>query len=957
MKYLKVSFILLFFLSSLLLAQAKGIITGKVVDSETGEPLPGVNVVIEGTMRGAATDIDGVYRITDLQPGTYTLVASYIGYSQITIQDVKVTPGKVQKVDFTMGMEVLAGQEVVVTAEALENTEAALLKERQKSNSVSDAISAEAISRSGSGDAAQAMKQVTGASVVDGKYVYIRGLGERYSSTHLNGAELPSADPDKKAFQMDLFPSNLLENIVTLKTFTPDKPGNFSGGVVDIGTKTFPESFTLSASSSVTYNSQSTLNDNFLGYHRGDKFWLAADDGVHDLPLTLQNSQIEIPSATLARIRARSGNFELANQIDHVSHSFNNVMAPVKESGPVNQSYNLSIGNQTSLLGRPLGYLAGLTYSNSASFYKDGVTGRYTLGDSDADGLNPQLLLNDSEGKLETSYGGLFNLGYKLSPNNKIIFNSVYSKSAGSSARYQLGTWPKEYTLADSTNFFENRVLKYTERKLNSFQLRGEHLFSAFLNSSVEWSASTATNSQDEPDTRYFANIMRVSEGDTTYTARHSGFRDPSRYFRNMDETNQNYSLDVSIPFKQWSGLSSKIKVGGAYKHTEREFRERVFSYSTALNYNGDPYAFFAAANMGIVSIDTMANGRYNVAFGNTVRENSKTKNNYDGDLEVAAGYAMFELPVTPLFKFVGGARYETTNLTATSQDTTQPIGNVKEADWLPSLNFVYMVNPNINVRLAYTKTLARPTFREVAPFESFEFIQGNFFIGNPELDRTLINNYDIRWEWFMRPGEIVALSAFYKDLKNPIERVIIGGTNGQIQYQNVNEATVYGVEFEVRKQLDIISPALSHFSSGLNFSYAYSQINIAETELAVRKAVNPEAEDTRPLQGQSPYLLNLSLNYDHMKNDLAMGLYLNLFGKRLSNVSMGGTPDVYERPRAELDFTGTKGLLNHLDLKFGVKNILDSKYKEAYEFKGQEFTYLEYGFGRSYSIGLSYKF
>ncbi len=208
-----------------------------------------------------------------------------------------------------------------------------------------------------------------------------------------------------------------------------------------------------------------------------------------------------------------------------------------------------------------------------------------------------------------------------------------------------------------------------------------------------------------------------------------------------------------------------------------------------------------------------------------------------------------------------------------------------------------------------------------------------------------------------MRPGEIVALSAFYKDLKKPIERVIIGGTNGQIQYQNVDEATVYGVEFEVRKQLDIVSPALSNFSSGLNFSYAYSQINIAETELAVRKAVNPEAKDTRPLQGQSPYLLNLSLHYDHMKSDLAMGLYLNLFGKRLSNVSLGGTPDVYERPRAELDFTGSKGLLNHLDLKFGVKNILDSKYKEAYEFKGQEFTYLEYGFGRSYSIGLSYKF
>ncbi|MBN1543672.1 TonB-dependent receptor, partial [candidate division KSB1 bacterium] len=827
---------------------------------------------------------------------------------------------------------------------------------RQKSNAVSDAISSEAISRSGSGDAAQAMKQVTGASVVGGKYVYIRGLGERYSSTHLNGAELPSADPDKKAFQMDLFPANLLQNIVTLKTFTPDKPGNFSGGVVDIGTKTFPESFTLAFSSSATYNSHSTFNDNFLGYSRGSDFWMASDDGIHSLPGALQNKNLEIPHSTLARLRANSGDFELANQLDYLSKSFNNIMAPVQETGPVNQSYNFSIGNQINFLGRPLGYLAGLTYSNGASFYEDGFTGRYTLGDENADGLNPQLLLNDSEGKLETSYGGLFNLGYKFTPNNKIIFNSVVSKSASSSARYQLGSWPKEYTLADTTNFFENRVLKYTERELLSYQLRGEHLFPALINSTVEWSASLATNEQDEPDTRYFADLMRVKQGDTTYTARHSGFRDPSRYFRNMEEENQNYSLDLNLPFKQWSGLNSKFKMGGAYKHTDRVFRERIFSISTALNYDGDPARFFSSANMGIVNIDTLANGRYSVTFGNTLREISKTKNNYDGELEVAAGYAMVELPITPLFKFTGGVRYETTDLKATSQDTTQTVGKVVKQDWLPSLNFVYTLNPDMNVRLAWTKTLARPTFREIAPFESFEFIQGNFFIGNPELERTLINNIDLRWEWFMRPGEIVALSTFYKHLENPIERVIIGGTNGQIQYQNVDKATVYGVEFEVRKQLDVVSPLLANFSSGANFSTVFSTINIAETELAVRKAVNPAAEDTRPLQGQSPYLLNLSLNYDEFKSNLKLGLYLNLFGKRLSNVSLGGTPDVYERARAELDFTGSKGLAGNVDFKFGIKNILDSKYKESYEFKGNEFVYQEYGFGRSYMLGLSYK-
>ncbi|MBD3385770.1 outer membrane beta-barrel protein [candidate division KSB1 bacterium] len=948
-------FTFLLFSTTLVLAQDKGMINGKVVDAETGDPLPGVNIVVEGTNRGSATDLEGVYRIPNMPAGTYNLVATYIGYSQMKIEHVKVIPSAVKEIDFAMSMEVLEGQEVVVTAEALENTEAALLKERQKSNSISDAISAEAISRSGSGDAAEAMKQVTGASVVDGKYVYIRGLGERYSSTHLNGAELPSADPDKNAFQMDLFPSNMLENIVTVKTFTPDKPGNFSGGVVDIGTKSFPEYFTLSLSASAAYNTYSTFNDGFLGYKRGNSDWYAKDDGIRAIPGILADPDVEVPNSTLARLKANRGEVEMADFVDQTSKSFNNIMGPVAETGPLNQSYNFSIGNQTSFLGRPFGYLAGVSYSRSASFYEDGFTGRYTLGDKNAEGLNPQMLLNDSEGKIETNIGGLFNLGYKLTPNHKVLFNTVYSRSGLNKARYQIGAWPKEFTLNDSTTFFENRVLQYIERELYSFQLSGEHLFKPLFNSTIKWSASTTTNTQEEPDLRFFANIKKVEPDGVSYSARNSGFRDPARYFRDMTESNQYFSLDYSLPFKQWNGLSSKFKFGGTWNHKERDFNERIFTISPTMLYEGDPYAYFGEDKMGVVDIDTLNNDRYGYTFGNVVADRSKAQNNYEGKMDIAAGYFMVELPFTPLLKFVGGARYETTDLSTVSEDTTKKNGKVDVKDWLPSLNLVYMLGENMNVRTAFTRTLARPTFREIAPFESFEFIQGNYFIGNPDLKRTLIDNYDIRWEWFMRPGEIIAVSTFYKVLKNPIERAIIGGTNGQIQYQNVDQAIVYGLEFEVRKNLDIFSPLLSNFHGGANFSYAYSEIDIAETELEVRQAVDPSASGTRELQGQSPYLVNLSFGYENLKSDLAMSLYLNVFGKRLSNVSIGGTPDVYERARGELDFIASKGILKNLSLKVSAKNLLNSKYKESYEFKDKEFIYQEYQYGRSFSIGLNY--
>ncbi|MCB0258309.1 MAG: carboxypeptidase-like regulatory domain-containing protein, partial [Calditrichaeota bacterium] len=261
-----------------------GTITGQLVDAQTGDPLIGANVLIDGTLLGASTDLDGLFVVTGVPAGTYTIVVDYVGYAQTRIEAVEVKAGESARLSLAMAPEAIQGDVVVVEARLLENTDASLLKKRQKAAAVSDAISAEEISRSGSSDAADAMSRVTGASVVGGKYVYVRGLGDRYSNTQLNGAELPSADPDKKAVQMDLFPSNLLDNIVTQKTFTPDQPGNFSGGIVNIGTKSFPDGFTLKFSTTSSYNTRSTFSDNILTYPGGDLDWLGMDDGTRDIP-------------------------------------------------------------------------------------------------------------------------------------------------------------------------------------------------------------------------------------------------------------------------------------------------------------------------------------------------------------------------------------------------------------------------------------------------------------------------------------------------------------------------------------------------------------------------------------------------------------------------------------------------------------------------------------------------
>ena len=929
-----------------------GSITGVIIDEESGETLIGANVLIEGTLQGSSTDLDGRYTIAAVTPGTYAIVISYIGYNSVTVQEIEVVDGEAAVVDVTMSPEAFGLEEVVVEARAIRNSEAVLLRDRQKAIAVSDAISSEAIGRSGGSDAADAMEKVTGASVVGGKYVYVRGLGDRYSNTQLNGADLPSSDPDRKAVQFDLFPSNLLDNIVTIKTFTPDKPGNFSGGLVDIGTKSFPEDFSFQFSVSTSMNTEANFGSDIINYAGGDTDWLGQDDGTRDVPEVLLNENLVIPSPTQARFDE-----ELARQLDEASSAFNNIMAPnFSQTAPVNQSYSLSVGNKVLLGGNPLGYVVGGTYSRKSSYYQGGEIGRYSFAGLDANELAPDLLLDDEEGSTESSLGGLANVTYQFTPNNEVGFNFLYSRSGESSARFQEGLWPKEFGANDTTSMFINRTLAYYERELASYQLRGKHFFPGLANATVEWSASYGDTRQDEPDLRFFAHTSRLIGQTPILTVQASGFRDPSRLYRFLDETSQSAKLDISIPFGQGSGRSGKVKFGGSLQEADRDFSERSYSISPTQPYDGDDFAFFDQPNMGIISVDTLSNGRLRFNFGNTVVDQSKPRNNYDGLRTVNAAYAMIELPITSKFKFIGGARVETTDIEVVSEDSTQGVGAIEETDILPSANFVYALTDNMNLRAAVTQTLARPTFREIAPFEAFEFINGNFFIGNPELERTLITNMDLRWEWFTRPGEIVAVSLFYKKLFDPIERTIIGGTNGQIQFQNVDEAEVLGAEIEVRTRLDFISPSLEKISFGTNLSFVNSTIDIPESELAVRRGVDPDADDTRELQGQSPFIVNADLSYEDSERGTVAGFYYNVFGRRLSNVSLGGTPDVFERPSPQLDFTFSQRLPYNWRLKFSVKNLLDASYKETYRFSGQDFNFFTYDPGQTFSLGFSYE-
>lgn len=940
-------------------AAQTSVISGTVVDVEIGEGLPGANVVISGTARGTATNLDGTYRL-EVEPDSYDLVFSFIGYSPKTIRGISVSADQTVTIDVELGADALDLGDVIVEAEAVRSAEGALLASRAKSASVSDAISAEAISRTGSSDAAAAMTKVTGASVVGGKYVYIRGLGERYSNAYLNGSALPTSDPDKKAVQFDIFPANLLDNIVTVKTFTPDKPGSFSGGLVDIATKSFPSQLTLEFSSSFGYNTNTSFDKSFLTYDGGGRDWLAYDDGTRDLPTPLEDPDEIIPSVSRARFDT-----EAAARLDEASSSFNNVLAPTTTPGPANQSYGLSIGNRAPLGSGTLGYVVGATYSKSASYYDNGRTERWAYAGPGTSQLGPDLLLNDARSKEDVSIGLIANFAYQPAPNHKVALNSLHARNGELETRYQEGQW-EELDISDPSSRFLNRTLGWTERKLYSTQMKGDHYLPALARGTVDWALSYGKTRQDEPDRRFVASTERVVGENVVRTMTASGFRDPSRYFRALNEEIWDGGLNFAFPLPERSGFSGKVKFGAAYQTTARSFRERSIEIVTnpSLVFDGDVAAYLSPENMGITGVDTLSDGRIRYSFGHVVRDASKAKNQYDGDRVVAAGYTMVDVLLGHKLRLIAGARLESTLINVASQDTLAAEGEIDKMDLLPSLNAVYHLTNKMNLRIGASRTLARPVFREVAPFESFDFLLGNFIIGNPDLDRSLIWNYDLRWEWFMRPGEIFATSVFYKRLSNPIERAIIGGSNGQVRFQNVPSAEVYGLEFELRSSFDRIASALSNLHLGMNVTFSESTIDIPgiydETgalvggELFLRQQTDPAA-DTRELQGQSPYLINLDLAYENYGAGTYAGLHYNIFGRRLSNISLGGTPDVYERSVPTLDFTFSQALFENWKIKLSAKNLLDPDVKETYGLGDDEYVYQSYTKGRTYSLGASF--
>ncbi len=912
-----------------------------VSDDKTGETLVGANVIIDGTMQGTTSDLDGVATLT-LAPGTYNIKVSYISYQSTLIKDVKVEPGKTNTFSVRLSSADLQINEVVITAKAARNTENSLLILQKKSPKLFDAITADQFSKIGANDAAGALKKVTGVTIAGGKYVYVRGLGDRYSKSILNGSDVPSLDPNKNAVQLDLFPSNLIDNIVVYKTFTPDLPGDFAGGLIDISTKDFPESFSLQLSAGVGYNNQSNFNNKFLTANGSSTDILGFDNGFRSVPkLVSQYTEDNFPDPYLNK-----------TAITEVSKAFKNrQFEPGKGSRFLNHNLSFSVGDQFLLFKKQLGYIFGLSYSREFSNYNldQGVENVYEGISQGQTTLNNDILTTSTEQKSgdDVQIGAMFNTSYKLNNNNKISIALLANQSGNSENRYQNG-YRLDYA-SDSSVHLQNRTIDYTERSFRNGQIRGEHVIPGLNNLNIAWSNSYTYSSINQPDLRLARNTYSINtNNDTLYNL---GNNDrPSRYYRNLKELNDNAKLDFTLPVSIFGGLKSRIKFGGYFLYKNRSFRENVYQYSIQYNrgYSGDIGELFLDENLGYVNNGT--------ELRNFLVMISYKPNNFDAYQRLQAAYAMIESSVTEKIKITTGIRFERTymHLRAFNDST----GTIETNDILPALALTYNINDNTNLRFSADRTIARPSFREFSPLATFDFFGGYIQNGNPNLKRTLINNYDLRWEKYPGPGEYLSVSLFYKKFLHPIENTQLrraGGSASQFQYNNVDESYMYGAEIETRKNLGSEGSFLQYFKVSANFTYVYAFVNVTNDELQAIRTWNPGADKIRPMYNQAPYTVNASISYENPDKGWESALNFNVSGERLI-VYQIDLPSIYQQPMPDLNFTVMK-TFNRFTVRLRAKNLLDNVYKEQMTVNNDIFFTTKYQMGRTFSVSVSYNF
>ncbi|WP_138430161.1 TonB-dependent receptor [Fodinibius saliphilus] len=949
-------------------AQEEGTIRGTVIENTNGEPVYGVTVVVKGTSKGAATDFDGEFDIK-LPAGMYDVRISYVSYKPITIESVKVSPGDVTLLDnIRIQKSVEEMEEVVVTAESINISEAALMTKKKTSAHVLDGISAEKITRTGASDAASALKKVTGVSIQEGKYVYVRGLGDRYTNTMLNSVEIPSLDPTRNSLQIDIFPTNLIENMVINKTAIAELPADFTGGIVNIETIDFPEKPIFDISISTSFKPQMHFNNQFLNYQGSNSDYLGFDGGARDLPEGAGKGDIPTPF---------NGS---ENEVYNFVNKFSSTLGPQKESNLMDYSFSVSLGDQFGVgTGNKLGYIFSGTYKNATTHFNNREYGEYQIS---ADPATYELVRANTQSGVVSERnilaGGLAGLSFKTS-RSKFKLTAMHLQNGVNKAAV-MDVDNSQTAPGQSGYLGESYNLEYSERSISNALLNGTHYFSN-SNWTLDWRLSPTFSKMSAPDIRKTTYTMR---GDNhIFNAGAGGF--PSRLWRDMDEVNLVGRFNITKDYELF-GEPAKLKFGGSQIYKQRDYEILSFDmqfFGAQPDWTGDPAEILRDDN-----IYGRENGVIYYQSGNS----DPNPNAYSSNVHKTSFFVSNEFSLFPGLKTTFGLRIENyiqrhtgrSVRFAQGDNSAQNLADEKvldALDFFPSANITYQLAEDMNLRFSYSKTIARPSFRELSfaqildPVSSRRFNGGLFPFGcdkdggncswDGNLGETRIHNFDLRWEKFYKRDQLLSLSLFYKSFDDPIELVRLRNSTTTSEYQprNVGKGQVLGAELEIRKSLNFISSSLSNVGFSSNVTIVESIIDMTPNEYEARKNYKREGQninDQRQMAGQAPYIINAGFTYKNPNISLDAGLFYNVKGKTLVLVGGGIFLDVYSDPFHSLKFNLNKsfGQNDRYSLSLNVSNILNEARQELYQgYQSIDQIYSRYEPHRSVSLSLKYSF
>jgi outer membrane receptor protein involved in Fe transport len=891
-----------------------GRILGRIVDLDTGRGVPGALVTVEGTALGILAGVDGRYLLQRVSAGAVRIRVEMLGYATKTVSGVIVPEGGVVEANVALETSALLLDEIVVTAAEERGSVARALDDQRTSVVVMSSITAEQLSRSPDSDAGEAVRRVSGVTVQDGKYVFVRGLGERYTTTSLNGARVPSPEPERKVVPLDMFPSGLLQTITTAKTFTPDLPGDFSGAQVNIQTRSFPTRREFSFSASTGFNTAATTHRIFFAPGAGGE-WLgiaASDRGLPGFVEQFGNFQSVVPNQV---------------QVNQMVRSFRNAWSVREASGKPKSSFSASVGGNDPLFGHRVGYLLSGTYSYSedakiSQRRAQAVPGTLPGSTSEVD------VFEGRTGGRSVLWGGLANLSTLVGEDTRLLVNATYNRTADDEARMESG-----FSENLGQAFLIQR-LRYVERSVFSGQVAGEHQLGEPHR--IDWSGTFSSVSRSEPDRSEF---VRQIDTDPLGNALPAAWFNVSnegavRTFSDLTESSLEGSGSYTLTF---GSSQSRLKFGGTFRSTDRDASNLAYSISGTLDR--------AAREL---SAEEIFDGRFASDTSQVFRITPLAQGgSYAAQDRIAAGYAMLDWAITERLRVITGARIESSDLEVSAQGTLgQPVSTSPTyTDVLPSIGINWTLSETQTLRASASQTLSRPEYRELAPVQYREVLGGDNVVGNPDLKRSLIRNVDLRWEWYPSSSETVSVALFAKDFRDPIERIFLGTSGTRIiAFANAERARNYGVELELRGGLGFIAEALETTSVFANTTLMSSEIEISQS--------GAQTADNRPMVGQSPYVVNGGLTYSYPDWALSATALYNIAGRRINSAGELPLPSVYDEPRHSLDLSFRFPLMGGLNAKVDLENLLDAPYEQRQGTVVRDY----YRTGRTFSFGASWQ-